>query len=185
MVDSRKERSLRSVWHSRTWMVRLISVFTAQHSTRGGTLKLKQRERVFELSYRFPNLGSVWVRLLVVPPQDKKREPVDKQKKIKCIPGIGIVRLQVQWEQFRRTQGLEPQPVGLLIFQNIVFLFLFHPPDERLVGTSRKRPRARICRKSVEVCTPAAENATRCTCLLRMDRIHLRGKNGGRVTPVV
>ena len=34
---------------------------------------------------------------------------------------------------FRRTQGLEPQPVGFLIFQNLAFLFLFHPPDEQYV----------------------------------------------------
>ena len=36
---------------------------------------------------------------------------------------------------FRRTQGLEPQPAGVLIFQNLAILFLFRTPNERDVRT--------------------------------------------------
>ena len=36
---------------------------------------------------------------------------------------------------FRRTQGLEPQPAGILIFQNLAILFLFRTPNERDVRT--------------------------------------------------
>ena len=68
---------------------------------------------------------------------------------------------------FRRMQGLETQPEGVLIFQKPTFLFLFHLPDERYVRTSRKRRHVRIRTKSVETCALVAENATRCTCELR------------------
>ena len=37
--------------------------------------------------------------------------------------------------RFRRTQGLEPQPAGVLIFQNLAILFLFRTPNERDVRT--------------------------------------------------
>ena len=57
---------------------------------------------------------------------------------------------------FQRT--LEPQPVGVLIFQNLAFLFLCHPPDERYVRISRKRRHIRIRTKSVEICALVAEN---------------------------
>ena len=36
---------------------------------------------------------------------------------------------------FQRTQGLEPQPAGVLVFQNLAILFLFRTPNERDVRT--------------------------------------------------
>ena len=42
---------------------------------------------------------------------------------------------------FRRTQGLEPQPAGVLIFQNLAILFLFRTPNERDVRSEDKEIR--------------------------------------------
>ena len=86
---------------------------------------------------------------------------------------------------FRRTQGLEPLPVGVLIFKTHLFCSYSIRRTNDMCALSRKRPKVREHTKFVETCALVAENATRCTCeLCRRSNIEAEALRTGLVVRV-